>query len=271
MSGIDMGKLVSFLNEKTDLHAFYRRFLSWSQKSSRVNFSVGGDFVPLFAAGVTEAFNHFYLQNAGKPLFLLKGEYPYHRDVFDSLERPYHWYGEEKMETGAFLILSSPFSGTGNYAPEVLEILRECMEKKVDVMLDFAFVGLGESMDLAELTSFPCVKLCAFSFSKMFGIGKFRAGICWMRPPCGPLEVVNSWNYINGPAVYVASRLMEHFSFDYMSEKYAPLQREICLAHGLKPSASYLFGLGGEEFHPFSRDGVSNRVCLSPAFDQRSL
>lgn len=268
LSSLTMARLLEFINNSPDFTGFYDRFLNWAGASSRVHFGTSSDFTPAFSAGVTEAFNNFYIENADRKLFLLKGEYPYHRDVYDSLGRKYDWYQPDLVNSGSMLIVSSPFSGNGNFQDEIYDVLRNCEARGVAVMLDFAFAGLGARLDIQELISFSCVRQFGFSFSKMFSLGKFRAGLCWMREPKGPLGVLRTWNYINWPAAYFALRLMENFSFDYMADKYRPIQERICLAKGLRPSQSYLFGIGGEEYASFARDGLYNRVCISPAMSQ---
>lgn len=266
LSGVNNQLLVSFLNSNPTFDSFYTKFLNWISESQRINAFIPTDFQPVFTAGTTQAFHNFYLQHPEKQLVLLRGEYPYHRDVWDSFGKTYLWYEESHISDQSMLIISLPFSGSGNVEDKIFSALDICEERQATVMLDFALVGLGAELDMTRLKKYSCVKQMAFSFSKMFNIGRFRVGICWMREPIGPLQVLNHWNYINWPGMYFAEQLMKHFSFDYMSSKYLPQQRAVCIKEELSPSESYFFGLGGDNFQEYSRDGIYNRVCLTPLF-----
>lgn len=268
IAGLRLDEYLFNYEAKLDAKTYYNEFLAWLQSSTRVEVQLPGHFQPLMCSGVTEAFQDFYIRHARRDLFILRGEYPYHKDVWNSLGRTYFELDSTPLHENASVILSVPFSATGAVHPATQDILAECSRWNVPVFLDLAFLGLGASVNVSPFLQYPCVDTFAFSFSKLFSLGRMRAGWMWMRKPAGSISILNQWRYNNWIGHFVAHQCLRHFSFDYMSEKYAPLQRKLCKELGLAPSESFIFGLGGSGFESFSRQGVANRVCLSPLLEQ---
>lgn len=264
-----LDEYLSNYEARLDVSGLYQDFLEWLHGSKRVEFTPPPTFQPLMCSGITDAFHDFYIRFAQKDLFVLRGEYPYHKDVWSSLEKPIHYLDSTSLHENACVILSIPFSATGSVHPQSHAILKECSRLNVPVFLDLAFLGLGAVVSMNEFLEYSCVDTLAFSLSKMFALGRIRAGWMWTRSKGGTNYILNQWKYNNWLGHYVAQHCMRHFSFDHMSEKYTPLQRELCADLGLEPSESFLFGLGGPEYNAFSRQGTANRVCLSSLLEQK--
>ncbi|MCC6137318.1 MAG: hypothetical protein IT287_01700 [Bdellovibrionaceae bacterium] len=263
MESLCLKEYVSSFEAKLDFSAYYKEFCAWIQKSTQVNFTPPAEFRPLMSSGITEGFNDFYWRHKDRDLFVLRGEYPYHKDTFDSLERPLHYLDETPLSEKACVVLSAPFSASGAVHPNTIEILEGCTRLQIPVFMDFAFLGLGETVDVNEFLKYSCVDTFAFSYSKIFSLGRARAGWVWTKANGGMLHVVNNWQYTNWLGHFLALNCLRHFTFDQMYAKYAPLQQKICSELQLRPSPSFLFGLGDESYQSFSRQGTWNRVCLS--------
>lgn len=253
-----------------DVGAYYDEVLNWFKTSSRVHFQPPPEFKNLKCSGITDGFNDFYVRHSARDPFIFRGEYPYHKDVFESLNRPVFYIDNTEITDNAFVIMSVPFSATGAIHPRTIEVLETCSRLQVPVFLDFAFLGLGAEIDAEKLLSYSCVDSFAFSFSKLFALGRTRAGWTWTKATGGPLHVVNQWKYTNWLGHFVARACLRHFSFDHMYVKYAPLQKQICAELKLQPSESFLFGLGDHNYAAFHRQKTVNRVCISPLLKQES-
>lgn len=258
-----LDEYMSNFEASLDIRRYYEDVLSWLNGSERVQFTPPSSFHARMTAGITEAFNDFYIRHSKRDLFIFRGEYPYHKDVFESLKRPLFYIDKTPLHSNACVILSVPFSANGAEHPRTRELLQTCSDFGIPVLLDFAFLGLGAKINTARYFDFPCVESFAFSFSKMFSLGRVRAGWQWTRSSGGPLDVVNQWKYTNWLGHYIAQKCFQHFAFDDMYVKYAPLQHKICLELGLEPSETFLFGIGDSSYNAYHRQHTVNRVCIS--------
>lgn len=225
----------------------------WISKSK--HFCIHGleDFSYSFVTnGVTDAFNDFYFVN--KTVSVLKGEYPYHRDigtkVLDDIS---------EIEPYSAFIISYPFSGDGCPHKEWNRIIQTCEDKHIKVFLDLCFVGV--SYDLL-LTIPECVTHVAFSFSKMFCTGTSRTGIMYTRyKEQSPITVQNHWHYTNHVGQIIHYKLMQKFDIDYIVDKYISKYITFCANKGLGLTNTVLFGITDDE--TYSREGYANRACVS--------
>lgn len=202
--------------------------------------------------GVTDAFNDFYYLN--KRVSVLRGEYPYHRDVgitvLDDVSQ---------IEPYSSLIISYPFSGSGNPHKDWERIIETCNDKHIKVFLDLCFVGV--SYDL-KLDIPECVTHVAFSFSKLFCTGPARTGIMYTRyKETSPIAVQNQWHYTNHVGQIIHYKLMKTFSVDYVIDKYLSKYFDVCKEHNLELTKTILFGLNNDKF--YTREGYANRVCIT--------
>ncbi|MBY0314324.1 MAG: hypothetical protein K2Q26_02310 [Bdellovibrionales bacterium] len=259
------------IQNQAQLENFEAQFFNWISQSQRVSFRKDENFSKNFSVamcnGITDAFHHYYLLFPERELVVLPGEYPYHRDYCASLDKPLRRYSSNELKSTDFVILSLPFSGTGNIHPQTEDLLQECSAKKIPVLLDLAFLGLGASVDIHAYLRFDCIHSLAFSFSKLFFLGRFRIGLFWSKQPAGPLFITKEWNYTNWAAATVAAKLMSQMPFDELSQKYRPLQKQLCTEYQMTPSDSVIFGLDEKLYPEFHREHTMNRLCLSKALE----
>ena len=208
--------------------------------------------------GVTGAFLDWYAQYTIENLAVLKGEYPFHkRNGCTVLE---HYTDIKKGQT---LILSTPFSATGNIHDDYYSIIEHCNNNKIDVLLDCAYLNISGIGDLN--IDDPCIKSIATSLSKVFATGMNKIGIKFDREDLQtPVKQLNDWYYLNHFSMNLHMKLMNYFNLSYVYDKYLQRSEEAVSSFNLNRSSTLLFGLSNDNlWSEFSREGLCNRVCIS--------
>lgn len=216
---------------------------------------------PFVTAGTTEAFQAFYLKKGAGEVYTFMGEYPFHSQVGVKCVKKL-----SEVPRGSGLILSYPFSATGNKIADFEKIMEYCLENDVEVMLDCALLAISSLKEI-NLKEYPCIKSVAFSLSKSFSSGRFRSGVLYAVTKDyvhQTIKELNEWSYIGHLCMNIHLKLMTNFSRDYLWSKYREKQLGICKNLNLVPSDTLLFGLSdNDEYKEFSRRGITNRVCIT--------
>lgn len=230
-----------------------------------------------FTQGTTESFAQFYIRyRDGYRLRLNKAEYFYHQ-MMKSLwyQGRFAWLDEDDIRPGDVLLISVPFSDTGDSPEKLNHLLDECERLGVPVMLDLAYLNIasGESFPYDIDLSRDCIKYVVTSLSKVFPVENLRIGMRLQKELYeDQLYVINetNYNYINLLSAYVGRGMIQSFAPDYMFSKYRAQQLEICQDLDLTPSPCFIFGLDHKNNYPvYSRGGTSNRLCFSRIWDGR--
>lgn len=256
----DLSGMQSWLDNKESLDVFFETARIWIR-----DFQHSNDFSSFrlqLCSGTTESFVNFYMIHQNRTLKILKGEYPFHRDVFDKLSRPWDWLSRDTLTSQDAVIISYPFSGSGNAPSDFTDILQRCEELGIPVLIDCAFAGLS-GLVLPKIDHFQCVQTISFSLSKVFNYGHFRCGFEFTRGPGGFTGILTEWDYGPKAATFWGQKLMSQFPLHTIYRKYRNHQIQVCKALGLTPSDTVLFGLGDQAWSDFARDKTFNRVCLS--------
>jgi hypothetical protein len=226
-----------------------------------------------FTQGTTESFTHFYIRYRNKNrLRLARGEYFYHQ-MIKSMYYPmrFDWLEDDELKQGDVLVISAPFSDTCGLYPNLEQILCECDEKEIPVLLDLAYLNIA--IDLEIDLSHPCLEYVVSSLSKVFPVENHRIGIRLQKEIFeDPLYVINepNYNYINMLSVYLGLKMMQEFGPTYIYNKYVNKQQEYCAKLGLEPSSCVYFGLDHDNRFPeYNRGRDSNRLCFSRIWDGR--
>ena len=266
LSAVNSSKAIEFFRSDQTDKKFIGSYEKWlfSNKDYSIYFDKS-KFHPYIALGTTQSFHDFYQINYNRNLKIKKGEYPYHKTFFNSINRKWGWIDDEGITSNDFIILSYPFSGNGG-VNDVEEILELCNKYAVPVLLDCAFWGLSGPLSL-HLNQYPCIKVVSFSLSKFFNVGRLRIGMMYSQyKEQASAAILAPYHYINSWSAYIGLQLINNFSIKYMNKKYRSIQKNICRALKVSPSETLLFGLSqGKEWKDFQRDGVINRICLSQA------
>ena len=230
-----------------------------------------------FTQGTTESFAQFYIRYKDYRLRIAKGEYFYHQ-MMKSLryEGNFAWLEDEPIQSGDVVLISLPFSDTGDAYVGIDNILDQCDELGVPVMLDLAYVNLtiGKYLNYKIDFARPCIEYVVSSLSKVFPVENMRIGIRLQKTKAeDQLYVINeeNYNYINLLSAYVGTAMMEEFPADWVVNKYRSKQLEMCEKLGLGLSPCVPFGIDFADRYPqYNRGRDSNRLCFSRLWDGRA-
>ena len=252
--------------QKTFLDEYY----AWIQTTNLNNISGIEDFkVKAFSQGTTEAFDKFYLKNSQRRLRYFKGEYMYHQVA----GRQYFNHESAFIEDGRLtdndcVVISLPFSDTGNEHPQMVEVLSECTRLSIPVLVDYAYLGICSGINF-DLT-YPCITDVTFSLSKTFPVPHLRVGMRLTRQDDDDaLMVMNKTGYTNRLAMQVGLDLIRTWSADFIPTQYKLAQEQLCTELGVEASNTVIFGIDAKNQYPeYNRGGQTNRLCFSKIFDQ---
>ena len=262
---------VDFINDSTDhsilfdQFAFTEKYDSWIHSSEKFKIS-GLETFPyrLVTNGITEAFGDIYERYDS--IQVMRGEYTYHRDLGHVVLDDY-----KDIEEHSALIISYPFSATGNVHPEWDKIIAVCNERDIDVFIDCCLFGVSE-VDTLDLHH-DCITHVAFSFSKTFGTGGLRTGMLYKKNINNTtVEMINSHFYTQMAGMRLHYELMQQFTPDYMCDKYRDKQVELAKSLDIEPSDTVIFGISTDKkYDHFERDAYINRLCLSYALQEYNV
>jgi hypothetical protein len=265
------------MNSATDIYnesvqqEFLQRYYAWIHKS-QCNHLIGLENFPILAYcnGTTEAFDKFYLDNSSRRFRCLPGEYMYH---MASWRNYFNWAYVENLDLAAndALVISLPFSDTGNKHPYMDKLLELAHQLKVPVLVDCAFFGICNNIDFDF--SHPAITTVTFSLSKMFPVNSLRIGMRLTRvDDDDSLLVVNKTNYTNRLGAAVGLRVLNHVSADYNIHLYKENQLKFCNQLGIVPSDTVIFGLDYSEYYKeYNRGGQSNRLSFARYLESGNL
>lgn len=264
LSSLNFKEIVDKASQENLPQEYLQFYKMWLQTSQLNSISGLNAFAHQYVCqGVTQAIDEFISRHRQRRIRFFRGEYPYHRDVLNLTQRQWLWLEEAPLSEQDAVIISHPFSGSGEEHESLKPTLEACEKLNVPVFLDCAFFGICR--DISFTLNHKAIESVAFSLSKIFFLGKFRTGILFSRVPCGSIHIQNSWAYVNRIGATVGLYLMRNFCPDYVVNKYSTAQEQLCRQFRLSASKTVIFGIGDSEYAEFSRDGAFNRVCLSRA------
>jgi len=264
----------SSLNHDTVKNEYFQTFKEWMFSTHNVKGHEQYDQI-CYTHGTTETFSQFYIRyRNAKRLRIKKGDYFYH-SMMQKLwyGSRFAWLDEDEIREGDVLAVSVPFSQTGDVPENLENILKECDNKSVPVLLDMAYLNIAKGLDIN--LNHSCIEYITSSLSKVFPLELSRVGIRLQRKKFeDQLYVINEdgYNYINLQNCYVATKLMQQFPADYIYDKYLPKQKQYCEELDIVPSKCVIFGLDYKEQHTqYKRrdDDKEARLCFSRVWDGR--
>lgn len=260
------------LNEDNIRKNFIHTYKDWAFSAHPKIKGIGSFNKLCFTNGTTESFAQFFIRFRNKRLRLKKGEY-FYSQMMKKLwySNNSAWLDEDKIQKGDVLLLSVPFSNTGDVPENLENILTECDNLDVPVMLDFAYINLATDFELD--VSHPCIEYIVTSLSKVFPVENHRIGLRMQKTMFeDQLYVINEdkYNYINLLGAYIGTCLMKEFAPTYIFNKYRNKQIEMCQKYSLKPSPCVYFGIDFENQYPlYNRGTTENRLCFTRIWDGR--
>lgn len=252
---------------------FIATYRNWIQ-ATQLNTITGLDKFPVSVVtqGTTEGFDKFYLKNSSRRLRYFKGEYMYHqvagRQYFDYIAT---FIENEELEANDVVVISLPFSDTGNEHPRMKEILTKCSSLGIPVLLDCAYLGICSGINFN--LDYDCITDVTFSLSKTFPVPHLRIGMRLTRADDDDaLLVTNKTQYVNRLSVAVGTALMNQWPVDTIPLVYKQTQLEFCEKLGVEPSHCVIFGIDTTgKWAQYNRGGPTNRLCFAKYLDTKEL
>lgn len=251
------------LNDTEIQDQFTSAYLSWI-KSSKSNFLKNLDLFPIaaYSNGTTEAFDKFYLANNTRRFRCFRGEYMYHMASWKSICPNWQYIDDAPLESNDAVVISMPFSDTGDVHMSTEDILNVCDHLGIPVLIDCAFIGIcgGIAFDFDH----PCITDISFSLSKTFPVANLRIGMRLSRTDSDDgILVHKKTNYTNRLGAAVGLKLLNMFSVDYNFTRWRATQEHFCNELGIEPSKSVIFGIATDKFSEYNRGGPTSRLCFA--------
>jgi hypothetical protein len=257
--------------QNSDIHnKFLSEYVLWINSSKKNTFIGLENFsVKAFSSGTTESFDKFYLKNLTRRLRYFKGEYMYHmvagRQYF--LKKSC-FLEDDDLDKNDVVVISLPFSDTGNPHPDMEQVLLQCDRLDIPVLIDCAYFGICSGI-IFNLNH-KCITDLTFSLSKSFPVPHLRIGMRLTKTDDDDLLLVmNKTNYINRLSAGVGLKVIQRFTPDYIYEKYRLSQEKICKNLNVEPSSCVIFGIDKINQYPeYNRNAISNRLSFAKILDQ---
>ena len=261
-------------NQMVNMKAFVDEMKIWIT-SSKLNKIKGIESFPQTCAslGVTQVLDQFHydILISKRRLRMFRGEYPYNRDVHPFCFKT-DFIDDNPLKEGDAVIISCPFSATGDKHPAMEEILDQCLKKEIPLLIDMAWFGTCGNLDID--LSHPGITQVAFSLTKGLTCGNYRCGLRLSRSdkkeaPKDRLLLHQQWNHSIHLNLKVGLELMRNFQPDTQYLKYRAAQIEICNFFDIKPSLCvHIATSQSKQWNEYSRDGLINRLNLRNAIKE---
>ena len=259
------------LDDETMQDRFTAAYHDWIQQTTLNKFKGLNSFnIRAYSNGTTEAFDKFYLKNSNRRFRCFRGEYMYHPASWRNYFPNWRFIEDDPLVAGDAVILSTPFSDTGNVHVCADKVITQCNKLKIPVLIDCAFVGICGQIEFDF--DQPCITDITFSLSKTFPVANLRIGMRLTRfDDDDSLLVHNKTNYNNRLGAAVGLALIERFTVDYNYQRHYNQQLALCKELDIIPSNTVIFGLGGLHYQVYSRGGNTNRLCFARYLTQGVL
>ena len=224
-----------------------------------------------FTQGTTESFAQFYIRYRNARLRLRKGEYFYHQMMRGLWYDNFAWLDEDDIRRNDVVLISVPFSDTGDVPDDLEDILTTCDENDVHVMVDLAYINIAKGLTINLEHS--CIQYVVSSLSKVFPVEHHRIGIRLQREKFeDQIYVINEegYNYINLLSAHLGTEMMKQFKADYIYDSYKDAQDRWCRVYNVEASSCVYFGIDKLNQYPqYNRGNDTNRLCFSRIWDGR--
>jgi hypothetical protein len=253
---------MSLSNCNTSDTKYIDMFKHWVNSSVNNTIELPQDWFYTYSDGTTAAFNMFYLEHRDKRFRVLSGEYFYHKIMFTRMNLAWSEIHNSDIKQNDAVIISLPFSNTGNAHDQMITILDNCARLGVPVLLDCCY--FGQCTGLHFPLDHPAITVIAFSLSKCFDVPYYRIGMRAAKIDNDDgLFVYQKNGYTNKVAQHVGIELMSVYSSDYMVDKYYPWTLDVCDSMGIANTSCVNFGLSANKKYDYlSRGSGKNRINI---------
>jgi hypothetical protein len=254
--------LTDVLADEQVVYDFCNYYKTWITESKLHTIKALDEFPHVvFSQGTSEAFDKFYIKNNTRRFRCFRSEYMYHQLAWRNSWPNWKFIEDLDIEANDAVVISLPFSDTGNKHVSHDTLLKVCEELNVPVLVDCAYYSVSHGIDFDF--SYKCITDITFGLSKIFPLAHARVGMRFTRVDDDDvLFVYNKSNYTNRIGARLGLEFLKLYDSDYIVNKYRNQQIEFCNILEVEPSQTILFGLGGEEWKAYSRGGDKNRLGL---------
>jgi hypothetical protein len=217
---------------------------------------------PVFSNGTSQSFDMFYMKNNNRRFRCFKGEYIYHQLAWRNNWPDWKFIEDEKLDRNDAVVISLPFSNTGNVHNDYEFIMHTCSALGIPVLIDCVYFGACANINFNF--SHNCITDIVFSLSKSFPVAHARIGMRLTRSDDDDLMLVyDKINYNNRISAKLGLELIKRFSPDFTYNRYILQQQSLCSELNVTPSNTVLFGLDYNNAYPeYNRGGTVNRLGL---------
>ena len=260
---------ISNVTQPDSSDAFCQAYKAWIESSCE-NVMVGLYKFPVMAYcnGTTEAFDKFYMKNSSRRFRCYKGEYMYHQVTWRNCWPDWKFIEDAPLDSNDAVVLSLPFSNTGNEHPATQRLLQFCSDLGIPVLIDCAYFGVCS--EIIFDFNYNCITDIVFSLSKTFPAAYARIGMRFTREDDDdPLLVLNKIGYTNRYSARLGLALLKTRTPDDTVYAFRKKQEAFCKHLGIEPSKTVLFGLDTENKYPeYNRGGDVNRLSFHKFLNQ---
>jgi hypothetical protein len=261
---MQQGSVYRWLTEE-DIHLkFVDKYREWISHTE-LNEIQGLSCYPISAAsnGTSESFDKFYLKNHRRRFRCFRGEYMYHAASWKNYFPNWRWIDDADIDAQDAVIISYPFSDTGDQHPDMDSTLDQCDRLGVPVLIDCAFFGAcaGLCFDFDR----ECITDIVFSLSKTVPVAHARIGIRFTKTDDDDsLLIHHKTGYLNRMGLGLGLSIMEKISPDQCFRKFADRQRSVCEQLEVEASPTVFLGIDrAGSWKQYNRGTSSNRLCIA--------
>jgi len=253
---------------QVDSETFCKKYLEWIA-STTINSISGLEKYPYaaYSNGTTEAFDKFYMKNHTRRFRCFRGEYVYHQIAWRTSWPNWKFLEDDILDKNDAVVISLPFSDTGDEHPAMKQLLSECSILDIPVLVDCVYFGVCS--DIHFDFNHDCITDITFSLSKAFPLAYARVGMRLTKVDNDDaMLMLHKIEYTNRIGAALGIQLMEKYSPDYIVNKYKKHQEDLCNTLNLHPSKTVLFGIDLNNTYPeYNRGGPTNRLGLYKHFN----
>lgn len=244
------------------IQEFCDKFRQWIQTTELNTYRGLDQFkYATYSNATSESFDKFYMRNNNRRFKCFKGEYMYHQLAWRNSWPDWQFIDVDTLDQNDAIVISYPFSDTGNKHPQQDKVLERCNELGIPVLIDCVFASV--SKDLEFDFTHPCITDITFSLSKVFPIAYARIGMRLTREDDDDtLFVYQKISYNNRIGAALGLHFINRFDADYIVNKYYPQQIKLCKQLNVDPSNTVFFGLGGSDWNEYNRGSDTNRLSF---------
>lgn len=191
--------------------------------------------------GCTQFIDNLYMQGHVQ---VLKDDYKYH----ERLENALIFDDYTKLQKCIPLVIAMPFPSKGDIHQDMNEILNTCLEKKIPVHIDGAWITCSKNINFNF--DHPAIESFGISLSKGLGLGWNRVGIRWHRNKDvnDSISIMNDFRMNLRAVVKIGLHFIRHFPVDYLWNKHKHHNEKVCKDFSFTPTNSIhlVFGPHGE-------------------------